>query len=272
MGFLNPYSEKLKEFSDFVFDGAVLKDSDWLSFFENRMARRSQRSILEIGCSNARFLSQIATVHPQVDFIGVDWKFKVLYKGATFVAKEKLRNVALIRGRAQLLMNWFCEGDLDEIWIFFPDPWPKTTQTKNRLIQEGFLLEADRLLKPGGKIYFKTDHPGYFQWVLALLGVEAPVLSDYDKLIQRTSGEKNRRAKQYYYRRVEKTNLPKTSNAVLERFKLTKLSADFWGKDSGGATLFSKSDAPLFIDHKTLFEEVFLKDSLPIYFCEITKG
>ena len=59
----------------------------------------------------------------------------------------------------------FEENELDGIFYFFPDPWPKTKHNKKRLIQEPFLKSANKCLRPGGIFYIKTDHDDYAAWM-----------------------------------------------------------------------------------------------------------
>lgn len=263
MPFLNPYAKRLEEYSDFV-----LNDSDvnkrrggWEVYFRDRMGTAASRVILEIGCSNAEFLTGLAETHREVAFVGIDWKFKVLYKGAKRTHDRGLKNVALLRARAQELSHMFGEAELDEVWIFFPDPWAKKSQLKNRLVQESFLKEVHRALKPGGAIYFKTDHPGYFQWVLALFGAKQPELRSYD---EEAPEAPSYRARQVKVRRLENEEdwLP-PSEVVQKLFRLENISTHYWGDFARPPRLFT--------ERVTLFEKLFVKDQLPIYYLELSK-
>lgn len=268
MPFKNPYAEKLNEFSSFVFNEPDIyrfyraSGGGWDEYFRGRMgAKESVRTVLEIGCSNAEFLSSIAKANPGTAFVGIDWKFKVVYKGGKKIARDKLSNIALIRGRAQDLSKVFGPGDLDEIWIFFPDPWAKKAQLKHRLVQEQFLLEAARWLKSNGRVFLKTDHPGYFQWMLTLFGVPLPELPEYDA---RDSGERSYRARQVKVRQVSDPELlPSVSEASSRAFRFDMYSCDYWGEGARPETLFSRT--------QTLFEKTFVKDNLPIYYLELTR-
>lgn len=261
MALINPYAARLQEFPGVAFNDqdSFQFQNTWQKHFSDRMSAVPARTVLEIGCSNADFLTAIASQNLDAAFVGIDWKFKVIYKGAKKVHVQNLKNVTLLRSRAQDLLRVFGQNEVDEIWIFFPDPWAKKSQLKNRLLQEKFLLEADRALKPGGKIYFKTDHPGYFQWVLSLFNVPHPELPNYDS---EEPLEKSRRAKQIKVRRLEKDDLPSPSEASQSKFHVEKFSANYWNEPHP-KTLFSET--------QTLFEKLFVKDGLPIYYVEIFK-
>jgi tRNA G46 methylase TrmB len=123
--------------------------------------------ILEIGCFDAGFLSEIAAKNPGTAFIGIDWKCKAIYDGAKRIAEGKLKNIVLLRTRAQDLGLIFAEAELDEIWIFHPDPCDKEAELKNRLVSEGFLFEAHRVLRDRASLLaLKTDHADYYRSVI----------------------------------------------------------------------------------------------------------
>ena len=67
------------------------------------------------------------------------------------------------------LMAAMPDASLDRIVILFPDPWPKARHHKRRLVQDDFVAEAVRLLKPGGRLRFATDWADYADWALRRL-------------------------------------------------------------------------------------------------------
>lgn len=60
----------------------------------------------------------------------------------------------------------FAPNEVDNVYIHFPDPWPKKRAFKHRLIQDGFLVELFKVMRPGGFVEFKTDNVDYFDWTL----------------------------------------------------------------------------------------------------------
>ncbi len=131
-----------------------------------------QRIIFEIGCNDATLLTTIAQKHPTTAFIGIDWKFRALHAAAEKIAAAGLSNVALLHGRAQEISRIFADGEIDEIWVFHPDPCDKPKELPNRLMNESFLANAWRVLAGESLLILKTDHQAYYQSVLALF--EAP--------------------------------------------------------------------------------------------------
>lgn len=258
----NPYAARLREFSSFAFNESDFGSlrGRWRSFFGD-----PERVVFEIGCSNAEFLSTVAKENPKQGFIGIDWKYKVTYSGAKRVDRLGLKNVSLLRGKAQQLSQIVAPGEVDEFWIFFPDPWAKTSQRKHRLFQPPFLLEAHRALVPSGKIHFKTDHPGYFQWALALFGVPLPDLPEYRAAVEaEASGDRSRKARQIKVRKHEReSDLPRPSRELIQAYGIGHMSVNYWEDESRPRTLFS--------EHQTLFEKLFVKDRLPIYYLELSR-
>src|SRR3954447_17552568 len=174
------YADHLAEFPDVAFaDDAVYQHRGvWRDFFRERIGPGfTGQVVFEIGCADASFLTTVAAKHPGVGFVGLDWKCKSLFLGAERVTQRNLRNVALLGGRAQELTRLFADVELDEIWVFHPDPCDRPVELKNRLMSEPFLVNAHRVLRttgPGARLCLKTDHPGYYQWTLALLGLQEP--------------------------------------------------------------------------------------------------
>ena len=126
--------------------------------------------ILEIGCNYAALLVSVAATHPATAFVGIDWKCRALHTAAGRVAAAGLRNVALLHGRGQGIRRYFGDGELDEAWLFHPDPCDKPQELPNRLVAEPFLLDLHAVLRPVAEsvLIVKTDHRAYHESSLAL--------------------------------------------------------------------------------------------------------
>jgi tRNA (guanine-N7-)-methyltransferase len=160
------YADRLLEFRDFVFsEGAEFhRRGTWRDYFRDRVGPAfDRRLIFEIGCNDASFLTRVAAKHPTAAFIGIDWKCRALHTAAERVAAAGLSNVALRHGRAQEIRRMFDDGELDEIWVFHPDPCDKPRELSNRLVAEPFLREVRRVLCAGGSLVLKTDHADYYR-------------------------------------------------------------------------------------------------------------
>jgi tRNA G46 methylase TrmB len=251
----NIFAERLVEFPDLVLGGERVFENRgrWRDVFRERIVPDFDgRLVFEVGCSEGDALCEIAAKHPGAGFVGVDWKFKSLYVAASRVAERGLRNVMLLRGRAQDISKIFAPREVDEVWVFHPEPCDKPKELRNRLIAEPFLLDVHGVLRgTGARLCLKTDHAGYYQWTLAMLGLPEPAWGP--------------RVKPRDLMRRE--DLPPTSNAVLDRFEVALTSADFWND----AAALQHTSARAFAGVVTPFERRFRAKRLPIYYVELAR-
>lgn len=169
------YATKLGEFPEFTFtdEAALVRRGRWREFFAKRIGDGFDgRVVLEIGCADATLLTTVAVLHPATAFAGLDWKCKPLYEGASRAVAGELRNIALLRARAQELEAIFAEAEVDEIWLFHPEPCEGEDERKNRLMSQPFLEQTHYALRDGAILALKTDHLEYYQSTLDLLGAE----------------------------------------------------------------------------------------------------
>jgi tRNA (guanine-N7-)-methyltransferase len=85
-----------------------------------------------------------------------------MYIGAKKCLENNLTNAAFLRTQIELIPNYFAAGEVDEIWITFPDPQLRTSKAKKRLTHPRFLRLYAQLLKQGGCVHLKTDSPKLF--------------------------------------------------------------------------------------------------------------
>jgi len=121
---------------------------------------------LEIGAGTGLFSVALANQMPEQQFVAFDVKADRLQTGARKAEEENLTNIRFLRGRGDLLADFFAPLSLEDIWITFPDPFPKERSAKHRLTHPRFLNIYRSLLKEDGKLYFKTDARDLFEWSL----------------------------------------------------------------------------------------------------------
>lgn len=119
---------------------------------------------LELACGKGEYTIGLAQQFPQRNFIGVDIKGARIWTGAKQVQEEKIPNAAFLRTRIELIEKFFARNEVDEIWITFPDPFPKDSDENNRLTSPVFLDRYRNILKKGGKIHLKTDSSFLFHY------------------------------------------------------------------------------------------------------------
>ena len=110
---------------------------------------------LELGCGRGEYTVELAKMHPDKNFIGVDIKGARLWRGARTATEEGMRNVAFVRSRIEVITSIFAPGEVNEIWITFPDPQP--SRARKRLCSPIFLNRYAQLLAPQGAVHLKTD-------------------------------------------------------------------------------------------------------------------
>ena len=159
----NKYHGKLEEFKDFVFrdhEAEALKGK-----WNKEVFKRDAPLYLEIGSGYGQFMMDFCEKNPEVNFIGLDYRFKRSFSLARKLADHPTKTFKYLRAKGERVSFLFEENELDTILYFFPDPWPKTRHNKKRLFQAPFLEQAYKVLKPGGRILIKTDHDGYAEWM-----------------------------------------------------------------------------------------------------------
>lgn len=166
----NPYSAKLKEFPTLAYSDNATETfaGKWRDYFGISAALDSgkiRELHVEIGCNTGHVTRAWAAQNPENLYIGIDWKFKIIHRGAEKTAEKGLKNLLFFRANVERLRYMFGEGEVDALYLYFPDPWPKKAQWKNRFLKESTLREAARIVRPGGLFHIKTDHDGYYAWM-----------------------------------------------------------------------------------------------------------
>ena len=137
---------------------------NWHNFFGNK-----NPIALELACGRGEYTIGLAEMHANKNFIGIDIKGNRMYIGAKKALQNNLSNAAFLRTQIEMLDNYFSPGEVDDIWITFPDPQLRTSKAKKRLTHPRFLRLYQKLLKPGGSIHLKTDSPQLYTFTLLVI-------------------------------------------------------------------------------------------------------
>jgi len=144
--------------------------------------------VLELGCGKGEYTIGLAKRFPEKNFIGIDIKGARFWRGAKTSVDEALNNVAFVRTQIELIEFIFAAGEVDEIWITFPDPQIKYKRTKHRLTNTDFLKRYKNILKLGGTVNLKTDSEFMHGYTLGLLHGEGHTVLYANHNVYRNEG------------------------------------------------------------------------------------
>lgn len=117
---------------------------------------------IEIGMGKGRFIMDMAALHPDINYVGIEKYSSVLLRAIQKQEELQLPNVIFIRMDAEDITEVFDESEVGKIYLNFSDPWPKDRHAKRRLPSREFLKRYDKILKADGVVEFKTDNEGLF--------------------------------------------------------------------------------------------------------------
>lgn len=157
--------EKLKNFSDFVTLEKIGEECQgkWAEKFGGDVSRKLY---VELGTGKGDFITQMAQINPDINFLGLEAEAEVVLKAARKLAEKNLSNVRLAVFDINGIENIFAENEVDRFYINFCDPWPKKRHAKRRLTYVTFLEKYKKILKAEGEIHFKTDNRDLFDFSL----------------------------------------------------------------------------------------------------------
>lgn len=138
----------------------------WAGFFHN-----DNPVTLELACGKGEYTVGLARLYAQRNFIGIDLKGNRIYIGAKKALQEQLTNAAFLRTQIDQIESYFAQGEVQEIWLTFPDPQLRTSKAKKRLTHPRFLRRYQQILRQGGCIHLKTDSPALYQFTKKVIGL-----------------------------------------------------------------------------------------------------
>ena len=147
--------------SEFVIQDAEKHRGEISSLFPSK-----QPLFIEIGMGKGQFITTLAKNNPDINYIGIEKYSSVLVRAIEKQTELELPNLKFIRMDAENINDVFAENEVDGIYLNFSDPWPKDRHAKRRLTSRQFFARYEKLLKPEGKIQFKTDNSARFDFSL----------------------------------------------------------------------------------------------------------
>jgi tRNA (guanine-N7-)-methyltransferase len=133
----------------------------------------------EIGFGNGESLVALACAHPDRNFVGLEVHPPGVGHLLLRCEAERIENVRVIcEDAVQVLQQRVPDGSLDEVLLYFPDPWPKKRHHKRRIVQPPFVDLVVRKLNPGGVLRMATDWQPYAEHMLATARANAQLRNE----------------------------------------------------------------------------------------------
>lgn len=131
---------------------------------------RGTTFVCEIGCGHGHFLAAYAAAHPDRVCIGIDISGERIGRAVRKRDRAKLSNLHFIQAESGVFLDVLApKTTISDLFVLFPDPWPKRRHHKNRLLQPEFLHAAAKRAGQGARQYFRTDYEPYFRDTESLL-------------------------------------------------------------------------------------------------------
>lgn len=131
---------------------------------------REQPVVVEIGFGNGEALRAAALADRARNYIGIEVHKPGVGRLLRELAATDLDNVKLISADAvEVLRDGIAPGSLDELRLYFPDPWPKARHHKRRIVQTAFVDLVASRLRIGGRFHLATDWMPYAEWMRQVL-------------------------------------------------------------------------------------------------------
>lgn len=118
----------------------------------------------ELGCGHGHFLTAYAQAHPDKLCVGIDIVSERIQRAARKRDRARLANLHFVHAEARLFLDALPpRARFSELFILFPDPWPKLRHHKHRILQPDFLAKVAPCTVPSSQLYFRTDYAPYFE-------------------------------------------------------------------------------------------------------------
>lgn len=191
--------------------GALMRGK-WSEFFNNK-----NPIVLELACGRGEYTVGLAESDSGGNFIGIDRKGARMWKGCKYSVEHQMKNVAFLRTQIQYLPFFFAEGEVQEIWITFPDPQPRNCKENKRLTSSFYLDIYRKVLATGGCVNLKTDSGFFLDFTLESISRNSCQIINLQKDIYSRELSDSRLEIQTYY---EKMWLSQGSQIHYLQFKL----------------------------------------------------
>lgn len=158
-----PYANDVIDACSWVIKEPSEKKGMWKQIFGNENPVH-----IEVGMGKGQFITEMALRNPNINYIGIERYTSVLLRAVQKRERmeKEIPNLLYLCIDAKELPDIFAAGEVGKIYLNFSDPWPKDRHARRRLPSKEFLARYDKILVPEGKVEFKTDNRGLFEFAL----------------------------------------------------------------------------------------------------------
>lgn len=147
----------------------ILTDgSEWRGKWHKRFEKKQPLHI-EVGSGKGQFIVGMAKAHPDINYIAIELQTNAIISILEKQLLDPLPNLQLLLVNGADLDDYFAENEVDQVYLNFSDPWPKTRHEKRRLTHRNFLTVYEKIAKSKAELHFKTDNRGLFEYSLVSL-------------------------------------------------------------------------------------------------------
>lgn len=131
---------------------------------------RNQPIHIEYCSGNGAWIAEKAQNNPGINWVAVEMDFDRVRKIWAKIKNFALDNLLVVSAEGWTMTRHYVPSEtVEQVYINFPDPWPKTRHAKHRIVQNSFVQEVWRILKPGGSFTLVTDDAAYSAWMINVL-------------------------------------------------------------------------------------------------------
>ena len=154
-----PGARDVMDANEYVYTEPEGMAGTWSQVFGN-----SNPVHIEIGMGKGRFITTLAGMNPDINYVGIEKYSSVLLRAVEKQDELCLPNLRFIRMDAENITSVFGKEEVDRIYLNFSDPWPKDRHAKRRLTSRQFFARYNEILKSTGRVEFKTDNRPLFDF------------------------------------------------------------------------------------------------------------